>query len=70
MNALEEHAGALGFSLVGLTGKTGCKACAGSGAAKSRLPENPDVTWSGLGRKPRGFTPAIEAGKAAEAVAV
>ena len=70
MNALEEHAKALGFRLAELTGKTGCKARAGSGAATYRLPENPDLTWSGLGRRPRGFISAIKSGKAAEAVGV
>ena len=70
LSALEEHAKALGFSLSELTGKKVRKARAGSGEAKYRHPENPHVTWSGLGRKPRWFTGAIDAGKAPESMAV
>ena len=70
MSALEEHAKALGFSLAELTSKKVRKARAGSGEAKYRHPENPDVTWSGLGRRPAWFTAALEAGKPAESMAV
>lgn len=70
LSALEEHAKALGFSLAELTGVKTRKARAGSGAAKYRHPENPEVTWSGLGRKPGWFTAAIEAGKAPESMAI
>lgn len=70
MTALEEHAKALGFSLSELTGKKARKARAGSGVAKYRHPENAEVTWSGLGRKPAWFSAAIEAGKAPESMAV
>lgn len=70
LSALEEHAKALGFSLAELTGVKARKARAGSGAAKYRHPENPEVTWSGFGRKPRWFTAAVEAGKAPESMAV
>ena len=70
MNALEEHAKALGFSLAELTGKKVRKARAGSGEARYRHPENPDVTWSGLGRRPAWFTVAIDDGKSADSMAV
>ncbi len=70
LGALEEHAKALGFSLAELTGKKVRKARAGSGTPKYRHPENPEVTWSGMGRKPAWFTAAIEAGKAPESMAV
>lgn len=70
LSALEEHAKALGFSLVELTGVKTRKARAGSGTPKYRHPENPEVTWSGLGRKPGWFTAAIEAGTAPESMAV
>jgi DNA-binding protein H-NS len=70
LTALEEHAKALGFSLAELTGVKARKTRAGSGASKYRHPENPEVTWSGFGRKPRWFTAAIEAGKAPESMAV
>lgn len=70
LSALEEHAKALGFSLADLTGMKARKARAGSGAAKYRHPENPEVTWSGRGRKPGWFAAAVEAGKAPESMAV
>lgn len=68
--ALEEHAKALGFSLAELTGAKVRKTKAGAGAAKNRHPENPAITWSGQGRKPRWFMDAVEAGKAPESMAV
>jgi DNA-binding protein H-NS len=70
LGALEEHAKALGFSLAELTGVKTRKTRSGAGQAKYRHPDNPDVTWSGQGRKPRWFTAAIEAGKAPESMAV
>lgn len=70
LSALEEHAKALGFSLAELTGVTTRKTRSGAGQAKYRHPDNPDVTWSGQGRKPRWFTSAVEAGKAQTSVAV
>jgi DNA-binding protein H-NS len=70
MTALEEHARALGFSLAELTGKKTRKTRAGSGVAKYRHPENADITWSGLGRKPAWFSAAIGSGKAPESMAI
>jgi DNA-binding protein H-NS len=70
LSALEEHAKALGFSLAELTGTKVRKARAGSGTPKYRHPENPEVTWSGMGRKPAWFTAAVEAGKAPESMTV
>lgn len=70
MTALEEHAKVLSFSLAELTGKKTRKARAGSGVAKYHHPENAEVTWSGLGRKPAWFSAAIEAGKAPESMAI
>jgi DNA-binding protein H-NS len=68
--ALEEHARSLGFSLTELTGATARRQRAGSGVAKYRHPENPDITWSGLGRKPAWFSAAVADGTAPEAMAV
>jgi DNA-binding protein H-NS len=34
--------------------------------AKYRHPENPDVTWSGRGRKPRWISEGLKAGKTLE----
>lgn len=70
LSALEEHAKALGFSLAELTGVKVRKAQAGSGVPKYRHPENPEVTWSGRGRKPAWFAAAINAGKSPETMAV
>jgi DNA-binding protein H-NS len=70
LSALEEHAKALGFSLTELTGNKVRKTRAGSGEAKYRHPENPEVAWSGLGRKPARFAAAIAAGKDPESMAV
>ena len=70
MAALEAHAKELGFSLADLTGAKKTRKSGGPGGAKYRHPENPEVTWSGRGRKPGWFTAAIEAGKAPESMAV
>lgn len=70
MAALEAHAKELGFSLAELTGAKKTRKSSGPGGAKYRHPENPEVTWSGRGRKPGWFTAAIEAGKAPESMAV
>lgn len=70
LSALEEHAKALGFSLAELTGVKTRKTRAGAGQPKYRHPDNPDVTWSGQGRKPAWFAAAIAAGKAPESMAV
>jgi DNA-binding protein H-NS len=70
LGALEEHAKALGFSLAELTGVKVRRAQAGSGVPKYCHPDNPEVTWSGRGRKPAWFTAAIDAGKTAGSMAV
>lgn len=68
--ALEAHAKALGYSLAELTGVKVRKTRAGAGTAKYKHPENPAITWSGQGRKPRWFTDAIQAGSAPESMSV
>jgi DNA-binding protein H-NS len=70
MAALEAYAKELGFSLAELTGAKKTRKGSGPGGAKYRHPENPEVTWSGRGRKPGWFMAAIEAGKAPESMAV
>jgi DNA-binding protein H-NS len=70
MAALEAHAKELGFSLAELTGAKKTRKNAGPTGAKYRHPENPEVTWSGRGRKPGWFTAAVAAGKALETMAV
>lgn len=70
MAALEAHAKELGFSLAELTGARKTRKSSGPTSAKYQNPENPEVTWSGRGRKPGWFTAAIEAGKTPETLAV
>jgi DNA-binding protein H-NS len=70
MAALEAHAKDLGFSLAELTGVKKTRKSSGPAGAKYRHPENPEVTWSGRGRKPGWFIAAIEAGKAPDSMAV
>ena len=57
--ALREH----GFTLADVTGNTSAKSVS---APKYQHPENPDLTWTGRGRKPNWFVEALESGKAAE----
>ena len=39
-------------------------------AAKYRHPENPELTWTGRGRKPRWIAEALEAGKSLDDFAI
>ena len=57
--AASEH----GFSLADLTGAPKAKRAA---PAKYQHPENPEVTWSGRGRKPAWFAELVDAGHSAE----
>lgn len=68
-SALEAHAKELGFSLAELVGQPVRKVRAAV-APKYRHPENPEVTWSGRGRKPHWFIAALAAGKTAKSLAV
>jgi len=52
----------LGYSLAELVG-TETKSSRAPAAAKYRHHENPALTWSGRGRKPRWFVEALGAGK-------
>jgi DNA-binding protein H-NS len=60
--ALEAHAKELGFSLAELVGQPIRKVRAAV-ARKYQHPENPEVTWSGRGRRPLWFIAALAAGK-------
>jgi len=70
MLALEAHAKEMGFSLAELIGAKKTRRSSSTGGAKYRHPENPEVTWSGRGRKPGWFTAALDAGKTRESMAV
>ena len=59
---VEALARGLGYSLAELIG-TETKSSRAPAAAKYRHPENPALTWSGQGRKPRWFVEALAAGK-------
>lgn len=70
--ALEARAKELGFALdelldVAKTGKKGRKA---PSAARYAHPDNPELTWTGRGRRPGWFTAAMDAGKSPEDLAV
>ena len=59
----------LGYTLAELVG-TETKTPRAHGPAKYRHPENPALTWSGRGRKPRWFTDALAAGKTEDELAI
>lgn len=69
-SALEEHVRTLGVSLAELMGVKVRITRSGAGAAKYQHSEDPAITWSGQGRKPRWFANAIEEGGAPELMAV
>lgn len=62
--AAKEH----GFKLADLV--DGGKSVRVPAAPKYRHPENPSLTWSGRGRKPKWIVEAIEAGKSVEDFAI
>jgi len=66
---VESLARDLGYSLAELVG-TETKSSRTPAAAKYRHPENPALTWSGRGRKPRWFLDALEGGKTAGDLAI
>ena len=66
---VEAFARDLGYSLAELVGAD-TKTSRAPAAAKYRHPENPALTWSGRGRKPRWFAEALSAGKTAEDMAI
>ena len=68
---LEAKAKELGFSLSALVGggTKGGKATS-SVAPKYAHPENPSMTWSGRGRKPKWVEAALAAGKSLDDLAI
>jgi len=66
---VEAFARELGYSLAELV-DSDAKPKRAPIAPKYRHPENPALTWSGRGRKPQWFVEALEAGKAAEDMAI
>lgn len=65
--AAKEHGFDLGELMGGTTGKSKSK---GSVAPKYAHPENPELTWTGRGRKPKWVEAALDAGKTLEDLAI
>lgn len=63
---LNETARAMGFTIEELLGQPAAKATRKPAEAKYRHPENPEMTWSGRGRKPTWFADAIARGASPE----
>ncbi len=61
---LEEMAKELGYSFADLTG--GAAKPKRAIDAKYRHPENPSLTWTGRGRKPKWFSEWLGVGKSAD----
>jgi DNA-binding protein H-NS len=55
-----------GFSIDAVLGRDG----AGNAPPRFRHPENPEITWTGHGRRPGWYTAAIARGVASETMAV
>lgn len=66
---LEAKARELGFGLNELLG-TSVKKSRALAKTKYAHPENPDMTWSGRGRKPRWFADAVANGLSPDDLAV
>ena len=64
ISAAEEAAKAHGFSLAQLTG--GKARTSQTVVPKYAHPENPELTWTGRGRKPRWLAEALDQGKSLE----
>lgn len=67
---LESKVRELGFSSLAELYGGSVKASRKGSAPKFGNPNNPDDTWSGMGRKPRWYTDALAAGKTAEDLAI
>lgn len=65
--AAKEHGFDLGDLLGGTTSKRKSK---GSVAPKYAHPENPELTWTGRGRKPKWVEAALDAGKSLQDLAI
>lgn len=68
--AIEEKAKELGFNLGELLATSKPKAKRGKVAAKYAHPENPDLTWTGRGRKPKWVEAALADGKNLDELAI
>lgn len=66
---VDELARELGYSFEELAGAAPMRKRSPS-SAKYRHPENPEITWSGRGRKPGWISEALAAGKSLDAFAI
>jgi DNA-binding protein H-NS len=67
LSQMRELAGSLGMSLEDVI--RGEKGKGGAVAAKYRNPDNPDLTWSGRGKRPAWVNEALASGKTLEDLA-
>lgn len=70
LRALAAKAQDFGFSLSDLMSVKKKRKSSGAGGPKHRHPENPEITWTGRGRKPGWFVDALAAGIKPEALAI
>lgn len=63
---LEKKAAELGVSLSEIVGDASTKAKKSVSPPKYMHPENPDMTWTGRGRKPKWIEEGLSAGKSLE----
>ena len=62
LSKLQETAKSLGFTIEELLEIKSAKATRKSPEAKYRNPENPELTWSGRGKRPAWFASALASG--------
>lgn len=67
---LREKARVMGFTIEELLEKKPMKTSRKSPDAKYRHPDNPELTWSGRGRKPLWFVSALESGVSADSMLI
>lgn len=67
---LESKARELGFNLTDLIGSTKGKRAGSIVPPKYAHPENPSLTWTGRGRKPKWVVEVLQAGKLLEDLAI
>jgi DNA-binding protein H-NS len=67
LDQMRELAGSLGMTLEDVI--RGEKGKSGTVAAKYRNPDNPDLTWSGRGKRPAWVNEALASGKTLEDLA-
>lgn len=70
LEAAKAEAKKHGFSLEDLVGSQKTKKPRTPAAPKYRHPENPEVTWSGRGRRPDWIKDAVEKGRSLEEFAI